>query len=68
MIVIKFVDGKKRVIIAELLKAGKVKFDPRPDWLLTSVDIGKRGRARHDMTWIHSDDVHVEWVREFASL
>ena len=66
MLVMKLTDEKKRVRIVELLKAGKVLFDPRPNWLLTSVDIGKRGRARHDMTWVHSDDVNVEWVREFS--
>ena len=68
MLIMKMIDEKHRVRIVELLKAGRVQFDPRPNWLLTSVDIGKRGRARHDMTWIHSDDVKVEWVREFSAL
>lgn len=68
MLIMKFTDEKHRVRIVELLKAGRVQFDPRPDWLLTSQDIGKRGRARHDMTWVHSSDVHVDWVREFSSL
>ena len=64
MLVMKLEDSKKRVRVYELLKAGHVQFDPRPDWLLVTPDIGKRGR-KVDLFWVHSSDIKVEWVREF---
>lgn len=59
MLVIKLRNGQ----FAQLVKVGRVLFDPRPGWLLLGTPIG--ARKNFDIRWIHPDDHPVEWVRSF---
>ena len=45
----------------QVLKAGRVKFDPRDGWVLLAVPIGNP----KDLQWVHQSDVFFDWIRNF---
>lgn len=45
----------------EVLKVGRVLFDPRDGWVLLAELEARKG----SLQWLHPDDVRFEWVREF---
>jgi len=62
MLIAKILDGKKTKFF-EVVKVGRVKFDPRPGWVFTR-EIDKITR-RCDVAWFHPDDTPFVWVRDF---
>lgn len=65
MLIAKVMDRKRRVIIAEIKKVGRVLFDPRPGWVLLSAPLHLPVRKR-EVFWMHPDDSYFEWVRNFS--
>lgn len=61
-----FVSGHGRdAKFLEVLKVGRVKFDPRPGWVFTR-EVDKITR-RAEVFWFHPADTKFEWVREFSA-
>lgn len=64
MKIAKVIDRKGRDMFAEVVKVGRVLFDPRPGWVLLSYPLDVRPRKR-DVQWMHPADILFVWVREF---
>jgi len=64
MLIAKIQLSPAKSVIAEVLRIGLVKFDPRPDWALVRWPVGDRPMRTH-VVWMHPDDTLFIWVREF---
>lgn len=64
MLIAKVIDRKRREIIAEVKRVGRVCFDPRPGWVLLSAPLHLPARKR-DVFWMHPGDSLFVWVRRF---
>lgn len=63
LLVIKYID-KRTEAICELIRQGSVGFDPRPNWLLVGLPIGK---THKEVKWIHPEENPVVWIKQFIS-
>jgi hypothetical protein len=61
----KVTDMPSQPIFVEVVKVGSVTFDPRPNWVFVR-EIDKASYWKNDVFWVHPEDNHFDWVREFA--
>ncbi len=63
MKIAKIIQGKRERFM-EIVKAGTVKFDPRPDWVLVrEIDVIDR---KKNVEWVHPTEVSFVWIKEFV--
>jgi len=62
--IVKLVNSKGVESFHQVVKAGAVQFDSRPDWLLLATPPGARPR-KQELQWVHSSDCGIAWDRQF---
>jgi len=64
MRIVKLVNAKGNESFHQVVKAGSVRFDHRPGWLLLATPPGAKPQ-KQEVQWIHPSDGQIAWDRQF---
>jgi len=64
MLIAKIIESPRKISFREVMRIGRVQFDPRDGWVLLRSPLGERPR-KLEYQWMHPSDVKFEWVRKF---
>jgi hypothetical protein len=63
MFIAKYFDTKGEPVFAEVVRIGRVQFDPRPGWVLLATPLHIKEHKR-DRRWVEPG-FRFEWIRQF---